>query len=104
MPGQLHLVGMPEKQPAKEGFDEFWDSWPKKDAKFDARKAWKQLRIDESAELRAEVFSGLRRAITYWRERGVERQFIPHPASWLRGHRWADEYPSEDDELKTLLE
>lgn len=75
-----------------DGFDNFWTPWPKKDAKADAIKAWTQLTPD--AELQARIIA----AIEAQMKRGGplardDRQFIPLPASWLRGRRWEDEPP-----------
>jgi hypothetical protein len=31
---------------------------------------------------------------------GTERQFIPHPATWLNGERWEDELETEMPQKK----
>jgi len=70
------------------GFDRFYDAYPKHEARADAEKAWKALAPDEAllaTMLAAIGAQGLARK---------ERQFVPLPASWLRGKRWADEVPS----------
>jgi hypothetical protein len=75
-----------------EGWDEFWALYPRKDSKANARKAWNKLKPDD--ELRAKILAALATQAEGWRERGTERRFIPHPATWLNGARWDDE-PAE---------
>ncbi len=71
------------------GFDDFWGIWPYKSGKADALKAWKALR--PSAETRAIIFADVsaRKSSPAWTKNGGE--FIPLPASYLRGRRWEDE-------------
>lgn len=69
-------------------FATFWDIYPRKDAKGAAVRAWRAARKKASQQV---IVAGARRAAAYWRARGTERQFIPHPASWLNAERWADE-------------
>jgi hypothetical protein len=70
------------------GWQRFWDAYPRKIGKADARKAfgkaWKKLPpYDEEAIL----IGGLERAKAAW----ADAQFIPHAATWLNGERWQDE-------------
>ena len=66
----------------------FWAAFPKKVAKADARKAWSQTK-----SVRPDIATVLN-AITaackteQWMRGGG--QFIPYPATWLRGERWDD--------------
>jgi len=77
-------------------FDEFWKRYPRKTAKEGARKAWvaatKRASVDE-------IMTGLSR-YTF----SADAQFIPHPATWLNQHRWADETASSsiDEPRKEL--
>ena len=69
-------------------FNTFWELYPKKVAKADARKAWLQTK-----DIRPEL-TNLLTAITAscktesWMKSGGA--FIPYPASYLRGERWDD--------------
>jgi hypothetical protein len=74
---------------ADDGFDVFWQAYPRKTAKADARKAWCKLAPD--AALQAEILEALAWQVRQpqWVKDGGE--FIPYPATWLRGERWADE-------------
>jgi hypothetical protein len=73
-----------------EMFDVFWSEYPRRIAKKDAIKAWMRLKI--TAELFDEILIAVRdqRRIT-WAETSIN--FIPYPASWLNGERWADDVP-----------
>ena len=71
------------------GFEEFWKAYPKRRAKADARKAWAKLAPD--AELLAVILKALawQTREEQWNRDGG--QYIPLPASWLRGERYEDE-------------
>lgn len=69
-------------------FAEFWKAYPRKVGKGDAAKAWKTLNPDIQAVLAA--LSWQIKRPEWSRDAG---QFVPHPATWLRGHRWLDENP-----------
>lgn len=69
------------------GFDEFWCVYPRREAKKDAMKAWKQIRSD--------LYPLIINAAAAWRREWARREqnFLPLPATWLRGERWEDELP-----------
>lgn len=74
-------------------FESFWSMYPKKKAKQDARKAWDKLKVDGT--LYTEIMRGLalhKKSRDWIKDDG---QFIPHPASWLNGKRWEDEFEKE---------
>jgi hypothetical protein len=78
--------------PLAEGFEKFYAAYPKKVAKADAEKAWRQKVKPEEVEAiiaRVEL-----NKLGEWL--GKEKRFIPHPASWLRGQRWNDEIQKGD--------
>lgn len=71
-------------------FEQFWAAWPKKVAKADARKAWNataRIRPDLQTVLNAILAAS--RTEQWMRGNG---QFIPYPATWLRGERWDDQH------------
>lgn len=75
-------------------FADFWLLYPKREAKKDALKAWSRL----TAAQQIAALVGL----VVWRRIWIERdemQYVPFPATWLRGERWEDEPPA--DSLKT---
>lgn len=70
-------------------FEHFWASYPKKQARQDALKAWGKLK--PGADLQPLMLAALeaqKRSPDWLRDGG---KFIPHPASWLNGRRWEDE-------------
>lgn len=71
-----------------EGFEVFWNSYPKKKNKGDAEKAWLALR--PRPDLRSRILEALtvQRESRDWLKDGGK--WVPYPASWLRGKRWED--------------
>lgn len=85
------------------GFDAFWMRWPRKVAKVEATKAWKQVVTPEDEPL---IHSALDWQLPMFERRDPEH--IPHAATWLRGRRWDDEKPATakpplTDEQKRVL-
>lgn len=76
-----------EKSPAEEGpvFDEFYEPYPRHVQRKNAEKAWKKLTADEKRLAIADI--AIRREA--WLTR--DKEFIPHPASYLNGCYWEDE-------------
>ena len=70
-------------------FDLFWQSYPRRTAKGDARKAWQKLAPGPA--LVQEILEALvwQRQQPDWLKAGG--QYVPFPASWLRSERWSDE-------------
>jgi hypothetical protein len=67
-------------------FDEFWNAYPLKKNKPDSIRAWQQT-INARPPLSVLISAILNQSKTKsWME-----GYVPMPASWLRGHRWADE-------------
>jgi len=85
-------------------FDEFWKHYPRKDAKQDAAKAWRQVTKDADPSV---IVAGVQ-SFPF----DSRRTYQPLPASWLRGKRWEDEQATlplttgarlTSDELTNLL-
>ena len=82
------------KAPAKidpddlEGWDEFWDAYPRKVSKASAQKAYIHAIRNTTPEV---VMRGLQLAIAMWRQNQQDPKFIPHAATWLNNGRWEDE-------------
>lgn len=81
---QLALVPTP---PATVSFDEFWSVYPRKVGKDAARKAWQSAVKREDPRV---IANG---AWRYGNDPNLptDKQYIPHPATWLNAGRWADE-------------
>ena len=71
-------------------FDQFWKEYPRKIAKAEARKAWKQTeKVRPSLEVVIRAIKAASQTEQWMRGNG---QFIPHASSWLRGERWDDDH------------
>lgn len=70
-------------------FDDFWAMYPRRVAKKDARRAWEKI----PEKTRAVIVTALFEWRRIWLDRN-EIDFIPHPATWLNGERWEDEFPA----------
>jgi 2'-5' RNA ligase len=72
-----------------EDFEIFWKAYPRRVAKAVARKAWIQTaRIRPSLEELLKIIETQCESEQWQKDGG---QYIPHPATWLRGERWSDE-------------
>lgn len=71
-------------------FDIFWEAYPKKRNKPDSRKAWVQLGLEKKSDVVDKIIKAIKEFKTHrdWQRDGG--QFIPYPASFLRGERWED--------------
>jgi len=73
-----------------DGFQAFWDAYPRKVGKGAARKLW--ARLKPTPEMQAQMHTALnqQRASDQWRD----SNFVPHPTTWLSQERWQDQ-PAE---------
>jgi hypothetical protein len=87
----------PVREPCKIdlAFDEFWEHYPrkikKKDAKTSFAKAAKKHKTDD-------ILFGLSQQIDTMKSK--DQQFIPHAATWLNAERWTDE-PEQPNDTNT---
>lgn len=80
----------PKQSPAApEGFDEFWQAYPKKVSKGDALRAWQKNKPDLQTVLNALAWQ---KKSQEWTKDGG--QYIPHPASYLNAQKYLDEKPT----------
>jgi hypothetical protein len=68
-------------------FDLFWSTYPRKLARRDAERAWSKIHSSKHLD----VLAALHKHIQMWKQKAVDKQFIPYPATWLNGARWEDE-------------
>jgi len=82
-------------------FDLFYKKYPKKIARAKCLKKWLGLfkgKSNEKAQiLNNEIMVGLNRYIQYWIDNNIEKEFIPHPLTWLSQARWKDEISGVKD-------
>lgn len=84
------LIHQEEPEPMLQAdFSDFWALYPRRVAKKDALIAWTKIPQSSHVEILTSLFEWRR----IWQDRG-EMDFVPYPATWLRGERWEDEYPS----------
>jgi hypothetical protein len=78
-------------------FERWWALYPRKVAKFSARKSW--ARLVRSRAMATAVTQALAKQIDYygWTEADFDPRLIPHPTTWLNQHRWEDEVALADD-------
>ncbi len=88
-PTPLRPVG--QRRGDAEGFQVFWDAYPKKVAKEPARKFFNRLAPDEALLGRMlSILAAQKKSMQWLRDNG---QFIPNPATWLNQKRWEDAAP-----------
>lgn len=78
-----------KNQDIQERFDRFWAVYPRHEGKQTALKAFSSL--NPSEELLQTMIQAIekQKCSDQWKKGGG--QYIPHPASWIRGKRWEDE-------------
>lgn len=73
-------------------FEQFWAMYPRKCAKPVAAKSFNRLSTNEQVE----ALEALPNHIKFWQSVGTEKQFIPHPATWLNQQRFYDDVEIEE--------
>lgn len=68
-----------------QGFEQFWEAYPKKKFKGDAEKAFRSVTVPVETLLAA---IRVQSASNDWQKEGG--RYIPYPASWLRALGWED--------------
>lgn len=81
----------PNPDAPKITFGDFWKSYPRKQAKVEAEKAWKQI----GGERFPYMLGAIERARTTDDWRRNNGQYVPLPASYLRGKRFDDELDAD---------
>lgn len=85
--GDVVPIGMENPDAIKVTFSDFWSKYPRKVAKKEAEKAWRQ--VDPAEHQKILVAIEKQRKSEQWKRDGG--QYIPFPATFLRGERWTDE-------------
>ncbi len=88
------VVNLPVNNPdaLQVTFEDFWKKYPRRVAKKDAEKAWRAVDPAEHEKLMLAIDTQ-KRSEQWKRDNG---QYVPYPASWLRGERWNDELEGAD--------
>jgi hypothetical protein len=77
-----------EEKKREADFANFWQAYPRKDAKQAALKAWQKIAPDDDAQRAMAADLERRKQSSQWLKDGG--QFIPMPATYLNGRRWED--------------
>ena len=79
-------------------FDKFWKAYPRKIGKKPAKVAWEKIK--PSNGLIEKILSAIenQKQSKAWQQ----KQFIPHPTSWLNQERWKDEVENTSSYRDTL--
>lgn len=85
---RAHFVMVPEDDPQ---WLRFWNAYPRRVSKKDARKAWASL--NPSPALVDRIIAALAWQVPHFRWEREKWEFAPYPASWLNGAKWEDEPP-----------
>ena len=82
-------------------FESFWESYPKKKSKEQAKKAFnKNFKDMPPIEELLNKIQMLSMTKDWAKEKG---QFIPYPATWINAHGWNDEVNLSDSEKATAI-
>ena len=85
----LAIVDQTKPAPV-DGFEAWWQAYPRKVGKPKAASAWRNLtRTDQRAAV-----EGLTPWARYWATRG-DPQYVPHPTTWLNRRGWEDQLPTK---------
>lgn len=82
-----------------DGFARFWAAYPRREAKKDAYKAWRQLQPSTATQDAILAALGWQVHANEWDARP---QYCPLPASYLRAERWTDERRSGLERRQSL--
>lgn len=79
-----------------EGFEEFWNNYPKKTGKGTAFLEWQK--INKKEEILEMVLNALVWQKTAWAK--DNNKYVPMPENYLKGRRWEDEPTQQAQETK----
>lgn len=78
-------------QKLAQGFQAFWDRYPRREAKKDAIKAWGQV-VNDDPVIEEQIQTALDWQVPHWETQ--EWYTPPLPATYLRQERFTDEKPT----------
>lgn len=82
-----------KKKETHKRFAEFWELYPRKAGKAEAKRRWGRMGCDGFAD---DVLAGLARCKASKDWKGREAKYLPYPATWLNAEGWYDEPDSGD--------
>ncbi len=81
----FNTINMPDFK--KVNFEKFYSAYPRKVGRYTAEKSFKKL----STKDRQDAYNGLINYCKFWKANETEKQFIPHPSTFINQKRWEDE-------------
>ena len=81
------IVPRGDERALEERFNSFWESYPKKTARENAKRAYMNLKPDEKLSRTMLDALGIHKLNPQW----SEERYIPSPANWIIGRRWEDD-------------
>ena len=92
----FNIINMPSFKEIT--FEQFYKLYPRRVGRFLAEKSFKKLSIKD----RFDAYNGLINYIKVWKANETEKQFIPHPSTFINQRRWEDEIelPKQKAEFK----
>lgn len=90
IPDSLNRI--PDTNTVNLTFDEFWDLYPRKVGKGDARKSFTKVPDEHHGSIRDDLASRPRGDPQWLKDNGA---FIPHPSTYLNQERWSDQWSPE---------
>ena len=88
LPSEKKDSSLPLGDPVEADFEEWYQLYPHKVGRGQALKAYRSARKKTG---KGELLESVKRFAAAKARDGTEKRFIPHPATWLNGERWADE-------------
>ena len=84
-----------------EGFERWWEMYPKKKEKKACLAYWRRM----SAADREAALAAIPKHLAFWEMEGTDPQYIKYPGTWLRRGCWDDDLtPSAPAKRKGLLD
>ena len=78
-----------KKEEVEKRFDAFWEEYPRKVGKGEAKKSW--VKIRPRKELFEKIMSAVLSAKNSTEWKAENGKYIPNPSTWLNQGRWDDE-------------
>lgn len=86
-------VAKPAIEAEPEGFEDFWDAYPKRDGSADRKGAVKAFRTALKRASLETILDGTEHFCAAMKARGkAGTEFIPQARTWLNGDRWNERY------------
>lgn len=103
---KVTLIPLPREEKRREVtpsplFEIFWRSYPRKEAKQDAIKAFAKLKLADGDFERVMQSLEAAKGSSQWQRDGGK--FVPHAATWLNGRRFEDEVAPQQQERRVAI-